>query len=180
MASTLRDLSGKRFGNLIVLNRSSAVGEGRPRWRCLCDCGTEKLVMGDDLRKPKPRGIVSCGCIQRSHMAAQAERCKGNLGNHRIHGASGNKRTPEYGSWAHARDRCNNPNHHAFKNYGGRGITFCKRWDNFQVFLVDMGPRPTRTTLDRIEVNGNYEPINCRWATYKQQSGNRRKRAKIH
>jgi hypothetical protein len=73
------------------------------------------------------------------------------------------------------RYRCNNPNHHAYENYGGRGITVCSRWDNFENFLQDMGPRPSlEYTLDRIENNGNYEPNNCKWATALEQRHNRR------
>ena len=88
----------------------------------------------------------------------------------------------EYKSWDAMRQRCLCPTNRAYKNYGGRGIKICDEWQGvhgFANFLRDMGPRPENATLDRIDVNGNYEPSNCRWATPRQQAGNKRNNVKI-
>jgi hypothetical protein len=72
--------------------------------------------------------------------------------------------------------RCTNPNHIYWKNYGGRGITVCEKWMKFESFLADMKERPKGKTLDRIDNNGNYEPGNCQWSDWKTQAKNKRKR----
>ena len=85
------------------------------------------------------------------------------------------ERTPEYYSWQAARQRCNNPNREDYASYGGRGITFSKEWDKFSQFLEDMGTRPPGHTLDRIDVNGDYEKSNCKWSTISEQNKNQRR-----
>lgn len=87
----------------------------------------------------------------------------------------GQTKHPLYHIWTDMRERCRNPKRHNYKNYGGRGIKVCGRWNDFRNFVADMGPKPSPNhSLDRIDVNGNYEPSNCRWATIHQQNANQR------
>ena len=98
---------------------------------------------------------------------------------HKIHGhrsLNGGK-SPTYYSWSKMRERCLNPNHVHYDDYGGRGITVCKRWGSFPAFLADMGERPEGTSLDRIDVSRGYSPDNCRWATPEIQARNKRRAA---
>jgi hypothetical protein len=86
---------------------------------------------------------------------------------------------PAYKVWSEMKQRCNNPNKWQFRLYGGRGITYCKEWEAFAGFIADMGPRPDGATLDRINVDGNYEPANCRWADKITQANNASSNRKI-
>lgn len=88
-------------------------------------------------------------------------------------------RSRTYNSWRAMIQRCTQVNHEQYSNYGGRGIVVCEAWKDFKNFLADMGERPYRKTLDRIDPNGNYEPANCKWSTAKQQARNKRKNAKV-
>lgn len=149
---------GSRWGLWTIV--SSA---GRGDWHCRCDCGTSSVVNGASLRIGNSG---SCGC-----RVPEISREMGRLT--ATHGMTG---TPEYAAWRSMKGRCHNPTDQGYGNYGARGIIVCDRWrDSFENFLADMGLRPSDNhSIDRINVNGNYEPKNCRWATTGEQSRNRR------
>ena len=159
------DLTGQRFGRLVVLVQVPSI-DGKAVWSCQCDCGATHAVAGWLLRNGT---VKSCGCYRvdrgKEHGATLNLR----------HGEARNvATTTEYRIWATMLSRCRNPSHQLYRNYGGRGIVVCDRWLRFENFLVDMGRRPGKMSIDRINVNGNYEPGNCRWATAKQQARNQR------
>lgn len=146
------------FGRLLVTHRLPNKGK-RVMWNCVCECGGTTAVSTDSLRDGKVR---SCGCLKKESIAA-------------VNFSHGACNTRAYKSWSHMKYRCTNESSAKYKSYGGRGITVCDRWiGSFENFLSDMGQPPPGCTLDRIDVNGNYEPDNCRWATAKQQGNNTR------
>ena len=148
-----------RFGRLMVIDRVERPGR-ESRWRCVCDCGTEKVIIGGNLAGGRTK---SCGCLSSE---ASSERAT-------IHGRSGSS---EFAAWSTMLARCSNQNASSWPNYGGRGISVCERWRlSFESFMSDMGERTSPThSIDRIDNDGNYERGNCRWATSKQQAMNRR------
>lgn len=154
-------LTGQSFGRLTVTDRSEIRGRRRVYWLCRCQCGKEKWVIADALKSGLTK---SCGCLNDQVRREQA-----------THGATRDgKHSPEYTVWHSMKQRCGNPKNLKFALYGGRGIAICKEWENsFEQFLIDMGPRPPGKTIDRFpDLNGNYEPGNCRWATYGEQNRN--------
>lgn len=156
MPRVLRDITGQRFGLLTALKPTGQDANHSTLWLCHCDCGNYKTVSSGHLYQDHTR---SCGCK------------KGTL----IHGYARRKERPVlYTTWQGMRARCNNPKHVGYKNYGGRGIKICERWNDFENFAADMGERPPNTTLDRISCDGDYEPSNCRWLSKKEQRLNQR------
>lgn len=141
-----------------------------------CDCGNQKIVTTGVLNNGSTR---SCRCLQKevaSEVCTKLGESQKGIATKHGHYIN-NIRSAEYQSWSGMRDRCERAKHTAYKDYGGRGISICPQWrdeNGFETFLRDMGPRPKGKTLDRIDVNGNYEPTNCKWSTYKEQAGNRR------
>jgi len=156
------DLTGMRFGRLVVLSKlkKRAYSSAFTQWKCRCDCGNEKVIVSASLRRGASQ---SCGCL-RNYVQPRL-----------IHGRSN---ISTYFCWKSMIRRCSKEgqNDKGYKNYGGRGIKVCKRWLKFENFLEDMGEAPKGLTLDRKNNNGNYNKHNCRWATMTQQIHNRRKR----
>lgn len=156
----LKDHTGQTFGRLTAMELVERRLDRNHVWRFQCSCGRTHLA---GIRAVQSGNTSSCGCIHKEQLADRNS----------THGLS--KRHPsEYRIWKNMRGRCNSPTNNSYADYGGRGIKVDGRWDDFGAFMQDMGERPDGCSLDRVDVNGDYGPHNCRWATDKEQANNKR------
>ena len=163
--SRVSDLTGMRFGRLVVVSRAGSNAKGNALWRCRCDCGKETVVVGYSLNGGRSK---SCGCLHHEQLSTR------NRNEKRTHGET---HTRLYTIWRGIRCRCNNKTDSHYSDYGGRGITVCAAWNNsfeaFRDWAVANGYR-NDLTIDRINNDGGYTPDNCRWTTMSVQNANRR------
>jgi hypothetical protein len=155
--------SGSRIGRWFVLFRVENLPSGEKRFQCICDCGTTKSVRANLLRSGRSR---SCGCLAIEMRRAMLSK----------HGGTGSR---PYRIWKGMKDRCLNPRSDSWEWYGARGVAICSEWRNdfleFKTWALLNGYED-HLTIDRIDVDGNYEPSNCRWVTNADQQQNRRPR----
>ena len=153
------DLTGRRFGRLVVVSFAGCRGAKR-LWNCKCDCGKETMSAAGNLVSGR---AASCGCVAIEKTVARST----------THGGCG---SPEYRAWQNMLSRCERPGSSAYARYGKAGILVCPEWHSFEQFFQDLGPRPApKHSVDRIDNTRGYKPANCRWATPSQQAGNRRR-----
>lgn len=153
--------AGEQVGRLTLLSSFQNTPRKGRSWRYRCACGTVGAVSDSNL---KYGSVRSCGCLRREVSARR----------HRIHGES--KKTPEWLAWKNMIDRCTNPHHRAYGNYGGRGISVCRKWRRaYLAFVQDVGRRPTSGhSLNRVDNEKGYFPGNVNWVTRKDQCRNKR------
>lgn len=165
----LKDLTGQRFGHLTVLERAEKGKFSGAYWLCRCDCGAEKIIRGLTLKNGRTQ---SCGCLQKEVASQLCTKMRNK------HGGHGSRL---YRIWKNMHSRCYNANVGNYSYYGGRGITICNEWLNdfsaFRAWALSHGYQDD-LTIDRIDVNGNYYPDNCRWVTMKEQNANQRPRTR--
>lgn len=159
---TTIDLVGQKFGHLTVIKYFGKTKSRKILWECKCDCGNPNttIVTGSNL---KTGNTISCGCIRKQRLLNSVTK-------------HNERHTKLYGVWCSMKSRCQNPNNASYKNYGGRGICVCEEWQNYTNFMQwskESGYKEN-LSIDRIDVNGNYEPFNCRWVDMKTQANNTR------
>jgi len=166
MPPRVKNLVGLTLGRLTVTRFSHRNERSDQFWMCHCSCGKDKAINGSSLTSNR---VLSCGCLRSENMVKR---------NVPTHGMSHSR---EYKSWRAIMDRCLNPNDKSWKDYGGRGIIVCQRWqESFENFYADMGNKPTpKHSIERKNNDLGYDPSNCRWATVKEQNRNRRSNTRI-
>lgn len=144
------DATGMKSGKLTIMRRVGSSPGGQALWEASCECGGRTVVLGSDVSRG--RASQSCGCAPFQH---------------------GHSRSSTYESWHAMTQRCGNRKSKDYPRWGGRGIKVCDRWRDFRNFLADMGERPDRHSIDRIDGTKGYEPGNCRWASHEVQQNNK-------
>jgi len=158
-----RDLTGEQFGRITVLHRAENRGK-QTFWLCECSCGSTKEICAYNLTKGLTK---SCGCLSAEMIGERS----------RTHGMTESR---EYQIWLGMKARCHTESNRAYKYYGAKGVSVCDAWFNsFEQFLADMGVAPEGASIDRVDVRGNYEPSNCRWATAEEQANNKSNNRRI-
>ena len=167
MFSVCVDMSGQIFGRLTVIRRNGTRGSGA-LWLCRCECGNEVTVARSELKRGQSK---SCGCLRSERLRVRA------IARNTKHSQCRRRNsTGAWNSWRAAIRRCGEADNIHSKYYRDRGVRVCERWMNFSNFFEDMGPRPEGATLGRYLDSGNYEPGNCQWMTWAEQTEERKKK----